>query len=94
MVIERAFGLVKARFRRRRKLDMGSNEAIIKCVIGAFVLHNMCMREGEPWMNVEVEQNDAIGVDVRVGVEEVSGVCRRVQVMQSLVYMSTVMSLC
>jgi hypothetical protein len=84
MVIERAFGLVKARFRRLRKLEMGSNDTIIKFVIAAFVLHNMCVREGEPWMDAEMEENDAIGVDAGEVEEEVSGVCRRVQVMQSL----------
>jgi hypothetical protein len=84
MVIERSFGLVKGRFRRLRHLEMSNNEQIIKFVISAMVLHNMCVREGEECMGVDVVDADVAGVDVHEQDEEVSGVDRRLQIMQNM----------
>jgi hypothetical protein len=85
MVIERSFGLVKGRFRRLKHMDMKNTECIIKFVVGACVLHNMCVREGEACMEVDVVDDDVVvDADGREMEEEVTGVCRRLQIMQGM----------
>ena len=47
MVIERAFGLLKARFRRLHFLEMDSLDDIVKVIIVACTLHNVCLMHGD-----------------------------------------------
>lgn len=53
VVIEHAFGLLKGRFRRLKFFDNDNITFIVKCVIAATVLHNLCSCE-----------NDIIEIDV------------------------------
>ena len=46
MVIERAFGLLKARFRHLHFLEMDSLDDIAKVIIAACTLHNVCFMHG------------------------------------------------
>ena len=41
-VIERAFGRLKARWRKLRKLDMRRQGAVKDMIMSAFILHNFC----------------------------------------------------
>lgn len=47
MVIERAFGMLKARFRRLHLLEMDSLDDISKVIIVACTLHNVCLMRGD-----------------------------------------------
>ena len=47
MVIERAFGLLKARFRRLHFLEMDSLDDVAKVIIVACTLHNICLMRGD-----------------------------------------------
>ncbi|XP_067056494.1 putative nuclease HARBI1 [Acropora muricata] len=47
MVIERAFGLLRARFRRLHFLEMDSLNDIVKVIIVACTLHNVCLMRGD-----------------------------------------------
>ena len=55
MVIERAFGLLKARFRRLHFLGMDSLDDIAKVIIVACTLHNVCLMRGDDFFE---EYND------------------------------------
>ena len=55
MVIERAFGLLKARFRRLHFLEMDSLDDIAKVIIVACTLHNVCLMRGDDFFE---EYND------------------------------------
>ena len=47
MVIERAFGLLKARFRRLYFLEMDSLDDIAKIIVVACTLHIICLMRGD-----------------------------------------------
>ncbi|KAJ8910620.1 hypothetical protein NQ315_002856 [Exocentrus adspersus] len=50
IVIENAFGLLKARFRRLRKFEKDNLQFVSKCVVAATVLHNICMSADDEYM--------------------------------------------
>ena len=55
-VIERAFALLKGRFRRLKYLDMNRTDLIPRCIIACCVLHNICLgTEGVDGINDFVE---------------------------------------
>ena len=61
MVIERAFGLLKARFRSLRFLEMDSLDDIANVMIVACTLHNVCLMHGDDFFedyNDEEEVNN------------------------------------
>ena len=45
--IERAFALLKCRFRRLKYMDMTCTSLIPQCIIACCILHNMCIRCGD-----------------------------------------------
>ena len=49
MVIERAFSLLKGRFRRLKYLDMLRIQDIPTVIIAACTLHNVCLDSGDQW---------------------------------------------
>jgi len=60
-VIERAFGMLKARFRRLHFLEMDSLDDIAKVIIVACTLHNVCLMRGDDFFeeyNGEEEVNN------------------------------------
>lgn len=65
-VIERAFGLLKGRFRRLKYVNMESVEEICQTIVAACVLHNICIIEHDGFEEVlnnednnQVQGNDA-----------------------------------
>ncbi len=46
-VIERAFALLKGRFRRLKMLDMNRTDLIPQCITACCVLHNLCLNPGD-----------------------------------------------
>ena len=42
-VIERAFALLKGRFRRLKYLDMNRIDLVPRCIVACCVLHNICL---------------------------------------------------
>ncbi|XP_046408526.1 protein ANTAGONIST OF LIKE HETEROCHROMATIN PROTEIN 1-like [Ischnura elegans] len=47
MVVEKAFGLLKGRFRRLKYLEISNIQMMTKIVLSCCVLHNICLEEGE-----------------------------------------------
>ena len=57
MVIERAFSILKGRFRRLNFIEMDSLEDIAKIVIVACTLHNIClMKDDEFEVSFQLEE--------------------------------------
>ncbi|XP_033749184.1 protein ANTAGONIST OF LIKE HETEROCHROMATIN PROTEIN 1-like [Pecten maximus] len=68
-VIEHAFGMMKGRFRRLQNINMHSIEYIVKAVITACILHNICILnddELDDHFEAEVE-DDNVGLNVPSG---------------------------
>ncbi|KAK4886311.1 hypothetical protein RN001_002582 [Aquatica leii] len=55
--IENAFGLLKQRFRQLIRTDFDTVDMTSKFIVSCCVLHNMCIDEGDDW--VEEEQESA-----------------------------------
>jgi len=60
-VIERAFALLKGRFRRLKYLDMNRTDLIPATILAACVIHNMCIDHEDT--NIEEYINEGIEVD-------------------------------
>ena len=63
-VIERAFGLLKGRWRRLFYLDMLCQKKIVSVIVAACVLHNFCLMSGENYeefIDHDVNRLDNIG---------------------------------
>ncbi|XP_046408922.1 putative nuclease HARBI1 [Ischnura elegans] len=60
VVVERAFGILKGRFRRLQKIQLQDMEFTVKIVVACCVLHNICMDNGDD--GEEMYENDA-GMD-------------------------------
>lgn len=58
MVIERAFGHLKGRWRRLKQLNMARIDLIPKTVVACCVLHNICVMQNDP--NFELELQDDV----------------------------------
>ena len=50
MTVERAFGILKSRWRVLQKRFDSSLEFVIKCAVACIVLHNICVDQNDPWM--------------------------------------------
>jgi len=72
IVIENAFGLLKGRFRRLKFFENNDLTFIIKCIVAAAVLHNICLNnEDEIDINNDDENNeDTINVTGVSGIGE------------------------
>lgn len=62
--IERAFALLKGRFRRLKYLDMHRVDKIPQVIMACCVLHNICLNEGDlfemqPDLSVDTDSNPA-----------------------------------
>lgn len=79
-VIERAFSLLKGRFRRLKYLDMNRTELIPDTILATCVLHNICLlhhdqlldqyiQEGHQLINNDDENGnaEAVRLDGRLG---------------------------
>lgn len=59
-IIERAFGLLKCKFRRLYFLDISDFELGQKMIVAACILHNFMINRGE----IDVEENDIIDNEI------------------------------
>lgn len=55
--IERAFALLKSRFRRLKYLDMTNTVHIPEVIIACCILHNICLRNGD-LVDIDDDVND------------------------------------
>lgn len=55
VVVEHALGLLKSRFRRLRKLDNLDKVTCSEIIMGACILHNICLKEQD---FIEADPND------------------------------------
>jgi len=70
IVIENAFGLLKGRFRRLKFFDNNDLTFVVKCIIAAAVLHNICL-DNQDEFDIDAESNDN---DDMIDAVEVSGI--------------------
>lgn len=80
-VIERAFGLLKGRWRKLFYLDMLCQKKIVSVIIAACVLHNFClMLEGnyEEFIDDDINRADNMNVNCEHANNQVAGVKRDV----------------
>ena len=49
VIVERAFGILKRRWRVLQKRFDSSLEFAIKCAVACIVLHNICVDQNDPW---------------------------------------------
>jgi len=54
--VERAFALLKSRFRRLKYLDMSNTNQIPQVIMACCVLHNICLHNGD--VDVELDNED------------------------------------
>ena len=64
VVIERAFGLLKGKFRRLKKLEMHIIDKIPLIITGACVLHNFILIKEHPDINVELQEFNMVPQNV------------------------------
>ena len=65
-VIERAFGLLKGRWRKLFYLDMLCQRKIVSVIVAACVLHNFCLmaeEDYEEFLQGEINMLDNVGHD-------------------------------
>lgn len=86
-VIERAFGLLKCRFRRLFRFEVLDMTVLVNSVLAACVLHNICLTEHDECNLEEPQDTENMPVDnetfARDG-HELPGVQMRQQLMQQL----------
>lgn len=84
--IERAFGLLKCRFRRLLRFDASDMNLIVDTILSACILHNICVRDGDNMLDDIMmddncfDNNDRV---VRPG-HDLSGIRLRQELMQQL----------
>ena len=85
VVIERAYGLLKCRFRRLLRLDASDMEIMVKSILSACVVHNVCIK-GEDLVDVMDDDNcfDNNGQGACNAGYDLSGVRIRQELMQQL----------
>ena len=75
-VIERAFGLLKGRFRRLKSLDMSNVERIPHVILACCVLHNICLAKNDlvefetDIADIDICDRNAVANDRREGVNK------------------------
>ena len=62
-VIERAFGMLKCRFRRLLRFDISDITLLVDSVLSACVLHNLCLFENDVFEAAEIEEDDVCNGD-------------------------------
>ena len=88
--IERAFGLLKGKFRKLKLLDMTNVEAIPGVVVTCCALHNFILKNEHIIEDdielFEYDRNDACANEVCPvrNIESVSGIEKRLEIMNSL----------
>ena len=55
MVIERAFGLLKGRFRRLQFVELRDNDDIVKLIMSCCCMHNFCILEDQKFDDFEID---------------------------------------
>jgi len=70
IVIENAFGLLKGRFRRLKFFENNDLTFVIKCIIAAAVLHNICLDNKD---EIDINNNDENNEDT-INATGVSGI--------------------
>lgn len=70
-VIERAFGLLKGRWRRLKYLELHSTDSLPQVIIAACVLHNLCIQEKDDMPNADIIIEEDITNEESVGVSVV-----------------------
>lgn len=85
-VIERAFGMLKCRFRRLLRFDISDITLLVDSVLSACVLHNLCLFENDVFEVAEIEEDDVCNGDYyeREG-HQLQGIRRRQQLMNQIV---------
>ncbi|KAM0727696.1 Protein ANTAGONIST OF LIKE HETEROCHROMATIN PROTEIN 1 [Formica fusca] len=59
IVIENAFGLLKGRFRRLKYFENDNLKFVVKCIVAAAVLHNICLdNQDDDEFDVDVNDNN------------------------------------
>lgn len=85
VVIERAFGLLKCRFRRLLRFEFGDFDVLVDSILAATVLHNICVTSNEElyFLNEANCMDDNEDIFEREG-HELQGIQVRQQMMQQL----------
>ena len=86
-VIERAFGLLKCRFRRLLRLDAADMNIIVDTILSACTLHTICINEGDDIQDELLEDDNDVddqGSLCNQG-HQLAGVRLRQEIMQQLV---------
>lgn len=79
-VIERAFALLKGRFRRLKHLDMNRTDMIPFVIIACTVLHNICLEKLDENIEeyiVEGQENEVHAVQDPMADEDDAGAAKR-----------------
>lgn len=71
IVIENAFGLLKGRFRRLKYFENNDLKFIVKCIVAAAVLHNICLDNQD---ELDVDDNNDEDNTNMIDAAEVSGI--------------------
>ena len=77
-VIEHAFGMLKGRFRRLQHINMRSIEYVVKSVITACVLHNICIKNEDEIEECYVGAPDEDTVSYNLPAAESEGTLKRI----------------
>lgn len=85
VTIERAFGLLKCKFRRLLRFDASDINIIVDTILSACILHNLCVKDGDDMLDDMVDDNcfDNNERVARLG-HELSGIRLRQELMQQL----------
>ena len=84
MVIERAFALLKRRFRRLKYVDIDKVDDIPKIVIVACVLHNISLCKEYSFLDFMDDQDDEMNAYESILTPNTPAVQKRTEIMESL----------
>ena len=83
MVIERAFALLKGRFRRLKYVDIDKVDDIPKIVIVACVLHNISLCKEYSFLDFMDDQDDEVNTYESILTPNTPAVQKRTEIMES-----------
>ncbi|XP_062583073.1 putative nuclease HARBI1 [Saccostrea cucullata] len=83
-VIERAFGLLKGRFRRLHYLETKKLQTSCDIGIACCVLHNFCIKHGDNGDEFVEEQFEYINNDIAMGAVDETGSAKRDRIARNL----------